>query len=246
MMRRIAIALLLLATAALPAAAADWTFDGDASPDAFRDFQRRLAAAAYDYPRHGAAPLGLLGFEVWADATYDRKTGDEGFAREAVSGDLPAGVLSIARVGVRKGLPGRIDLGVSYGTAVRSDIRLVSADVQWSMLKGGLLSPALALRLTGTQTTGNSRYDLEQEGAELVLSKGFPLFHALRGRRDRHQQGHSRPFRERHLSGPRDAAGLLWRRPPQSAAAQDHDRGGEGRRRSGGGPGWFRDLIFGI
>jgi hypothetical protein len=176
MMRRCAIALLLLATAAVPAAAADWTFDGDASPDAFRDFQRRLADAAYDYPRHGAAPLGLLGFEVWADATYDRKTGDEGFAREAVSGDLPAGVLSIARVGVRKGLPGRIDLGVSYGTAVRSDIRLVSADVQWSMLKGGLLAPALALRLTGTQTTGNSRYDLEQEGAELVLSKGFPLF----------------------------------------------------------------------
>jgi hypothetical protein len=178
-MRRFVMASLLLATVAgaLPAAAADWTFNADASFSAFRDFQRRLATAAYDYPRHGAAPLGLLGFEVWADATYDRQTHDEGFAREAVSGELPAGVLSIARVGVRKGLPGRVDLGVSYGTAVKSDVRLLSADVQWSMLKGGLLSPALALRLTGTKTTGgNSPYDLEQEGAELVLSKGFPLF----------------------------------------------------------------------
>ena len=56
--------LLLSLLAALPAAAS-WEVNGNATTADFRDFSRRFSSDAYFYPRHGAAPLGILGFEAY-------------------------------------------------------------------------------------------------------------------------------------------------------------------------------------
>ena len=147
----------------------------DAPAGAFEDFHRRFAFAAYPYPRHGAAPLGITGFRIYAEATADREFEDEPFFAAVVDGDLPLDTLSIARVGVRKGLPGGIDLGASWGRAVDGDLELISGELSWAILDGGAVAPALALRLTGTRTTGGGAYDLDLYGAELELSKGFAV-----------------------------------------------------------------------
>lgn len=165
-MRRAVLTLLLLLSA-LPAAA---QLRPDALEADFREFHRSFATAAYHYPRHGAAPLGLVGFDVYADVAVSPDFDDR-----ALEDDLPGDFMSVVRVGGRKGLPGGIDLGVAYGRALGVDMELVSADLQWAILKGGVLSPALSLRLTGTQTLDADRYDLEQYGAELYLSKGFTV-----------------------------------------------------------------------
>lgn len=165
--------LTLAAVAAAPAAA--WEVRADAPRPAFEAFHERFATAAFHYPRHGAAPLGLVGFELYADLSADLDFESESSFHDAVSGSLPAGSMSLARVGVRKGLPGHVDLGLAYGTAVDGDLDLLSADVQWAFLDGGAVSPAMALRFTGTRTVGGDPYELEQYGAELMLSKGFPL-----------------------------------------------------------------------
>lgn len=166
--------LLLSFLAALPAAAS-WEVNGNAAPEDFRAFHRRFSSDAYFYPRHGAAPLGLTGFEAYADATYDKDFDGESFNTTAVKGDYTGGFLSIARVGVRKGLPGGIDLGVSYGKALGGDVKLISAEIQYAIAKGGLVSPALSIRVTGTRTLDAKAYDLDQYGAEVLLSKGFPV-----------------------------------------------------------------------
>jgi hypothetical protein len=163
--------LLLAFFAAFPAQA--WEVNGDAPEDDFRAFHRRFSADAYHFPRHGAAPLGLLGFEVYADATYDEGFDDEEFAGTVIDGDLTGGFLSVARVGVRKGLPGGIDLGLAYGRALGGDVELISADLQYAILEGGAVSPALSVRVTGTRALDAAAYDLDQYGAELLLSKGF-------------------------------------------------------------------------
>jgi hypothetical protein len=165
----------LLALSAAAPAAASWEVNGDATGPDFRDFHRRFSSDAYFFPRHGAAPLGLLGFEVYADATYDRSFDDQSFNTTAVKGDYTGGFLSIARVGVRKGLPGGIDLGAAYGRALGGDVKLLSAEVQYAIVKGGLVSPALSVRVTGTRTLARQAYGLDQYGAELLLSKGFPV-----------------------------------------------------------------------
>lgn len=174
MPRRLRLELLLLALlAAVPAQA--WEVSGGATPDDFRSFHRRFSSDAYFYPRHGASPLGLVGFAIYADATYDRDFDGEPFVATAIDGDFTGGFLSVARVGARKGLPGGIDLGLSYGRTLGGDVKLVSAELQYALIKGGLLSPALGVRVTGTRTTGSGAYDLDQYGAELLLSKGFTV-----------------------------------------------------------------------
>jgi hypothetical protein len=159
--------------AALPAAA--WEVRPDAPEESFRLFHERFAGAAYAYPRHSASPLGLVGFEVYADLAGDRDFDEEDFYPDVVSGDLPGGTLGIARVGVRKGLPGNVDLGLSYGQAIDGEVELVSGEVQWAFVDGGAVTPALALRLTGTQSVDSGPYQLEQYGAELMVSKGFAV-----------------------------------------------------------------------
>ncbi len=81
----------------------------------------------------------------------------------------------MARVGVRKGLPGGIDLGVSYGRALGGDVKLASAEIQYAILEGGLVKPALSIRVTGTRALDSDTYDLDQYGAEVLLSKGFAV-----------------------------------------------------------------------
>lgn len=173
-LRVLAVLLVLLSTAAVPAAA--WDVASDASPEAFHAFHQRFSGDAYHYPRHSAAPLGLLGFDLYAEASVDRGFADSA-AGDLITGNLTSGAMSIGRVGVRKGLPGGVDLGVAYGQALGgSDLKLVSADVQWAMIHGGVLSPAVSLRVTGTGTTGSAgAYELRQYGAEILVSKGFTV-----------------------------------------------------------------------
>lgn len=166
-----ALACLALFLLALPAVA--WDVDGTAGEEDFQAFHDRFSSAAYFYPRHGAAPMGLLGLEVWVDTSADPDFGDEPFTATTIDGDLPGDVLALARVGVRKGLPGRIDLGVAYGRAVGGDVELVSGEISWAAIEGGSVVPAVGLRLTGTQTLDSGAYALEQYGLEVLVSKGF-------------------------------------------------------------------------
>ncbi len=167
------VAALVVGTA--PASAASWFVNVDAPTAALEDFHRDFAAAVYPYAEHGAKPLGLVGFEIYADASYSHEFGAFEGPLGAIGGRLPSGVLSVARVGVRKGLPLGIDLEATYGRALDSDLNLVSGTVQWAALDGSTVTPAVAFRLTGSQTTGVGYYRLRQLGAEAVVSKGFAL-----------------------------------------------------------------------
>jgi hypothetical protein len=180
---------LLLSLLAAAPAVASWEVNGDATGSDFRAFNRRFSSDAYFYPRHSAAPLGLLGFEVWADATYDKSFDNQSFNDTAVTGDYTGGFLSIARVGARKGLPGGVDLGVAYGKALGGDVKLISAEIQYAIAHGGVLAPALSVRVTGTRTIGRKAYGLDQYGAELLLSKGFPVITPYVGIGLVHSQG---------------------------------------------------------
>ncbi len=165
--------LLVGLAAALPATA--WDVRRDASAGDFRDFARRFASAAYAYPGHPAKALGLTGFEVFAEASYDDTFDEQPFFAGAVDGDLDAGILSVARVGIRKGLPGNVDLGLSLAQAVGTDLRLATAEVQWAFVDGGAVSPAVALRVTATRSQGSDAFTLDQGGVEVLASKTFPL-----------------------------------------------------------------------
>lgn len=165
----------LVAWMTLFAPSAAWEVSDRATPEDFTAFHDRFASAVYFWPRHGAKPLGVLGFEVWVDTSVDPGFGDEDFTRTTLDGDLPGDVLAMSRVGVRKGLPGGFDLGVAYGRTLDGDVELLSGELSWAIVEGGAVTPAVGLRLTGSQALSAEAYDLEQYGLEVLVSKGFPV-----------------------------------------------------------------------
>jgi hypothetical protein len=169
----LALLAVMIPAGARPAAA--WTVDGNAPRADFEAFSRRFASDAYFYPGHGAAPLGVVGFNVFAEGSYDRGFGGEPFADTTVRGGLTGNALVFGRAGVRKGLPGKIDLGVAVSQALDGDVKLGSAELSYALLAGGAAKPAVGIRLTGTRTLSARAYALDQEGAEILVSKGFLL-----------------------------------------------------------------------
>lgn len=153
-----------------------WEPDPEAPEAALEAFHDHFASAAYFYPRHSAKPLGWIGFDVWADLAMTPDFDDEVAtpAGTALTDDLPGGYLGIYRVGARKGLPGGFDVGAAFGKAIDSDLELVSGELSWAILEGGLAVPALGLRVTGQQVSDDA-YELRQLGAEILISKGFTI-----------------------------------------------------------------------
>ncbi len=169
--RVLVVTALLVALAASPGRA--WQPDPTAPDAALETFHDHFSAVVYPYARHTPKPLGTLGFDVWAEAAGEQGQADK--VDPALDGSLQGGLLGVYRVGARKGLPGGVDVGLSYGKVIDSDLKLVSGEVSWALLEGGLAEPALGIRLTGSRTTGGSDYRLEQYGAEVALSKGFAV-----------------------------------------------------------------------
>jgi len=169
---RVAALLGLLATVAVAPARA-WDVDGGARSLDLERFHESFSLGAYPYPRHSAKPLGTLGFDIWADVSgtpdFDSDAGP------ALDGDVPGGYLAIYRVGARKGLPFGIDLGASWGKVVDTDVDLLSGEVSWAILDGGVATPALGLRGTYSRSSGSDVYSLEQAGLEAEISKGFAV-----------------------------------------------------------------------
>jgi hypothetical protein len=94
---------------------------------------------------------------------------------------------------------------VSYARALGGDVDLVSADLQWAIVEGGPATPALGLRLTGTRTVNAEAYELDQYGAEVLLSKGFAILTPYVGGGVVHSKGtltsQRRSFEDTHTRG---------------------------------------------
>jgi hypothetical protein len=143
--------------------------------EGFRLFHESFAPSAFLPPRHEAEPLGWVGFEVWADASL--ASGFEDIERPAtpLDSEIPTDGLLIGRVGVRKGLPGKFNIGVSYGEVFDAGFDLGQVDLSWAWLKGSAVTPAVALRGSLARSLGGSDYDFEQYAVDISISKGFPL-----------------------------------------------------------------------
>ena len=170
----------VLAVSQVPAVTA-WDLDPGASASDLNEFHVEFASAAHFYPRHGAGQLGVTGIEVFADLSASEELDDGDAVKRALSGDLPAGIFAVARVGARKGLPGRVNLGLTYGEVLDGDIGLWAGELQWSIIDGGLVKPSVAWRLTATRFEGSSIYEADSYGMDVYVSKGIGPLNAYAG-----------------------------------------------------------------
>lgn len=171
-MKRILTILLLLSFCVAPALAAkyDFTIPATFTESQFNDIVKEAGTVIAYRGVAPAEPGGLTGFDIGVEASFFKI--DSTLWDEVIAGDAPT-YLPVPRVHLRKGLPFGIDLGASYAMVPSSNIKLIGGELQYAIMDGSTVLPALAVRGHYSTLLGVDDFDLETYGADAVVSKGF-------------------------------------------------------------------------
>jgi hypothetical protein len=180
-MKHIIVAVMMLFVISLPAfAKTDITLPPTFTQDDFKGLSRDVGLAISYMPLATAEPLGFPGFDIGIEATsvsIDNNTSYWKQISNAPGNDDVPSSLILPKLHVQVGLPIiSIDLGLVYGQAPSTDIKYVGYEVKWSILKGGVATPAIAVRGAYTKLSGISDIDINTTSADVEISKGFAMF----------------------------------------------------------------------
>jgi hypothetical protein len=139
----------------------------------FENLSKELGLTLSYIPMAPAEPLGVLGFDVGIEGTFAKIDSGAAYWTAAVSDGNPPDYLPIPKLHVQKGLPFGFDVGAILAKAPGSNISLVGGELKWAILKGSMVSPAVAVRGSYTQLLGVDDLDLQTFGLDTSVSKGF-------------------------------------------------------------------------
>ena len=162
--------------AALPVCAQDVKFDPKVVTQAnFSQFARVVGQAIFATPVQPARASGLIGFDAGIAATVVSIDKSAAYWRAAVpqnSTFTTHGYIGVPRLVVSKGF-GFGTVSGSYAKISNSGIKTWGGALDTPLLRGGALTPELALRLSYSALTGIDVFREKTYGAEVFLSKGF-------------------------------------------------------------------------
>lgn len=138
----------------------------------FRLLSEDLGASLSYKPVAPGEPLGLLGIDIGLEVTATDLQADRVYGR--VTSDS-TNYLLVPKLHVHKGLPLRLNVDAFYSTVPDSNIELFGGALGFAILEGGVATPALTVRATATKLSGVDGLDLDTQGIELTISKGFAL-----------------------------------------------------------------------
>jgi len=136
---------------------------------AFDDLSKEVGLLISYIPLAPAEPLGVLGFDIGIEVTGANISA--GPWENAIS-NAPD-YLILPKIHVQKGLPFGIDVGAVFSTVPGSNITLYGGEIKYAVLKGSIVSPAVALRGTYTTLSGVDDLDASTYSLDASVSKGF-------------------------------------------------------------------------
>lgn len=162
-----------MAVAAVSVRADDIDAIDQLSPSQFESFANDLVAALSYKSSAPAEPLGTLGFDLGLGVSLIRLENAEswGVATGSTTEYLP-----IPKVSLSKGLPFDVDLGAFVAAVPGSNILVYGGQVQYALMAGNPVLPAVAVRGGVTRLSGVEQLALETRSVELVVSKGLFAF----------------------------------------------------------------------
>ena len=181
-MKRVCFAVLLLLLIAVPAfAKTDIILPPTFTQQDFKDLSTDLGLAISYMPLAPAEPLGgvLPGFDIGVEVTGVEIDNNRSYWQkvETASGGSVPSTLVFPKLHVQVGLPiVPIDLGIVYGEAPNTNVKMTGYEIKWAILRGGVAMPAIALRGAYTQLSGVSDFDITTKSADISISKGFAIF----------------------------------------------------------------------
>ena len=137
----------------------------------FKNFSKEAGLAISYFPLSPAEPLGITGFDIGVEVTAVNI--DQGASFWTNSINNPPDFLIFPKLHIQKGLPWKIDLGIIYSKVPDSNISLIGGELKWALLKGSMVTPAVAIRGSYTRLLGVSQLKLETYGVDISISKGI-------------------------------------------------------------------------
>jgi hypothetical protein len=183
-MKKIVLAVLLLLLMAVPATAKTvFNFPAGYTQAEFKDLSTDMGLALSYVPLAPAEPLGgglLPHVDVGVEASAVKIDKDQPYWSQAAT-DLPRSLI-FPKFHAQLGLPViPIDIGFVYSKVRDSDIKLTGGEIKWAILKGGTVTPAIALRGAYTRLSGVSVLDISTKSLDISISKGFLMFSPYAG-----------------------------------------------------------------
>lgn len=156
-----------------PARSTDLDGLADLSAAQFETLIENIGAATHYKSVSPAEPLGLIGFDVALGISLTDI--DSTLLSLASQDSIDSGSLPLVRASVHKGLPFGFDVGASLAVLPGTDFRVIGAELRYALLRGSVLTPAVAIRGSYSVVTGSDELDIDNAGLELSISKGFLL-----------------------------------------------------------------------
>lgn len=143
------------------------------SPSQFNSFADDLVAALSYKSATPAEPLGVAGFDLGVGVSVIQLENADawGVATGGTSEYLPIPKLSLS-----KGLPFDIDIGAFVAAVPGSNILAYGGQLQYALVAGNPVLPAIAVRGGYTRLSGVDQLALETRSVDLVISKGLFAF----------------------------------------------------------------------
>lgn len=160
--------------APLAASATDFDTLNNLSQAEFALFTKDLGAATSYKQLASAAPLGVAGFDIAVASAFTNTQYPDLWSKAAGNADIP-GTVPVPGIRIAKGLPFGIDIGATYATLPKVDAKLAGVELRWALLEGGLVSPAVGLRVAATKLSGVDQLSLSNASFDVSISKGFPF-----------------------------------------------------------------------
>lgn len=157
---------------ALPAAAGEFPSLGSLAQDEFRRLSEDLGAAFSYKGVTPATPLGLAGFDVGVEVSATDVKNSNLFRR---AGNGASDYIVVPKIHLYKGLPFGVDLGAFVGGTSEVSASLYGLDLRYAVLTDGIATPAVALRLSGTQTSDIGGLKVTTMAGDVMVSKKLTL-----------------------------------------------------------------------
>ena len=140
--------------------------------DEFRKLSQDLGAALSYKGVTPATPLGVIGFDLGFEVSATDVEHPDLF-RLAGGGDKST--IYVPKVHLYKGIFAGVDIGAFVGGVSSVNATLFGLDARYAFLDDSLTTPAVAIRLSGTKSTGGGDLDVGTYGVDLMISKKFTI-----------------------------------------------------------------------
>lgn len=141
----------------------------------FRAISEDLGAALSYKPLSPTASQGITGFDVGIEVTGTDISKSAAALSKAGASNSTMDTLLVPRLHVHKGLPLGIDVAGFIANIPVINGQLIGAELRYAFVEGGITTPAIGMRLAGTQLNGVGQLAFNTRSVDISISKGFTV-----------------------------------------------------------------------